>query len=64
MAEMELSVLTRQCIGRRFDAVEQMEKSMQAWQKERNRLHFGACWRFATPDARIKLRSLYPQPDI
>lgn len=64
MAEMELSVLTRQCVGRRFDAAEQMEKAMQAWQKERNRLRLGTRWRFAASDARIKLRSLYPQPDI
>jgi hypothetical protein len=64
MAEMELSVLTRQCIGRRFHTAEQMEKAMSAWQSERNEARLGARWRFTTNDARIKLQRLYPQPDI
>jgi hypothetical protein len=37
MAEMELSVLTRQCIGRRFDSNDQMQRSMKQWQRDRNR---------------------------
>lgn len=64
MAEMELSVLTRQCIGRRFRSAEQMEVAIAAWEQERNRLGIGARWRFTTNDARIKLRRLYPDTDI
>jgi hypothetical protein len=65
LAEMELSLLSRQCIGRRFEDAEEMDRSMAAWQEERNRLGLGARWRFTTADARIKLRSLYPvQEDI
>lgn len=60
MAEMELSILSRQCINRRFDSVTQMEKEIAAWQKQRNRQALGASWQFTTSDARIKLKSLYP----
>jgi DDE superfamily endonuclease len=60
MAEMELSILTRQCIGRRFDNAEAMDRAMAAWQKERNAKQLGANWRFKTADARIKLKALYP----
>lgn len=64
MAEMELSVLARQCIGRRFDSAEQMDQDIAAWETERNQLRCGAQWRFKTADARIKLHSLYPAHDI
>ena len=60
MAEMELSVLTRQCVGRRFESADQMDDAMAAWQSERNRLRRGADWRFKTSDARIALKHLYP----
>ena len=60
VAEMELSVLVQQCIGRRFDGVEQWKAAMAAWEAARNRAEAGAVWRFTTADARIKLRGLYP----
>jgi hypothetical protein len=63
IAEMELSVLTRQCIGRRFESLAEMETSIAAWTKTRNDEGQGADWRFATADARIKLKALYPVPD-
>jgi len=63
MAEMELSVLTRQCIGRRFQSAEQMDTAINAWQVQRNHRGAGAQWRFTTADARIKLKRLYPTPD-
>ena len=64
MAEMELSVLTRQCIGRRFDSAAQMDQAIAAWQRRRNQERPGTNWQFTTADARIKLRSLYPTNDI
>jgi len=64
MAEMELSVLTRQCIGRRFDSADQMQRAMKHWQRDRNKARSGATWRFKTSDARIKLQRLYPDDDI
>jgi hypothetical protein len=64
MAEMELSVLTRQCIGRRFDSAQQMDQAIAAWQRQRNQTRAGAHWQFTTTDARIKLHRLYPTHDI
>lgn len=64
MAEMEFSVLTRQCIGRRFDSPERMDEEILSWETDRNCHHSGARWRFRTAEARIKLRALYPTPDI
>ena len=63
MAEMELSILSRQCINRRFESSEAMGDAMAAWKKTRNRKAVGAAWRFTTTDARIKLKGLYPAPD-
>lgn len=65
MAEMELSVLSRQCLGpQRFARAEAMDEAIAAWETERNKNHCGTLWRFTTNDARIKLASLYPTPDI
>jgi hypothetical protein len=63
MAEMELSILTRQCIGRRFEHKEEMKTHIAAWQAERNLARHGANWRFTTDEARVKLKALYPTPD-
>lgn len=62
MAEMELSILSRQCINRRFDGAAQMDQQIDAWQRERNQKKLGANWRFTASDARIKLKNLYPVP--
>ncbi|MCA9030199.1 MAG: IS630 family transposase [Planctomycetaceae bacterium] len=65
MAEMELSILSRQCIGRRFDSTADMVEHITAWQESRNQQQLGANWQFQTADARIKLKNLYPvAPDI
>jgi len=65
MAEMELSLLSRQCLGeRRFATTAAMDAEITAWQTDRNTRHCGTNWRFSTTDARIKLKSLYPIPDI
>jgi hypothetical protein len=61
MVEIELSALVRQCLGRRLPDVETLGREAQeAWCGERNRLGTSVDWRFATDDARTKLRSLYP----
>lgn len=65
MAEMELSVLSRQCVGRRrFGGVKEFDSAIASWQSDRNARGCGTNWRFTTPDARIKLKSLYPKADI
>jgi len=60
MAEIELSVLQRQCLGRRIATMEEMDREVQAWREERNEREVKVQWRFTTADARIKLRKLYP----
>jgi hypothetical protein len=60
MAEIELSVLARQCLGRRIETREELEREVEAWEEERNERQVGVRWRFTTADARIKLRHLYP----
>jgi hypothetical protein len=60
MAEMELSVLTRQCLDRRFTSAAEMIREIAAWEKNRNAQGAGANWRFTTDDARMTLKSLYP----
>lgn len=65
MAEMELSVLSRQCLtAQRFKTAAEMDRAITAWESTRNKQRRGTNWRFTTADARIKLKSLYPQPDI
>lgn len=59
-AEIELNVLTRQCLGRRIATLEEPQREMSAWEKERNRLGSKVDWQFRTADARAKLASLYP----
>ncbi|MDB5347406.1 MAG: hypothetical protein JWP89_5783, partial [Schlesneria sp.] len=63
MAEMELSVLSRQCLGsRRFATAQSLDTAITQWQSQRNSSGQQTRWRFTTADARIKLTSLYPVP--
>jgi hypothetical protein len=61
VAEIELSVLARQCLNRRIGSVEQLRAEVAAWVKERNTGGSRVMWQFTTSDARIRLRHLYPQ---
>jgi transposase len=60
MAEIELSVLSRQCLDQRVPDYETLEAEVAAWQERRNTGGGGIDWRFTTHDARIKLKRLYP----
>ena len=60
MAEIELGVLSRQCLDRRIPSQELLEQETGAWQEQRNRRAIRVDWRFTTQEARIKLKSLYP----
>ena len=60
MAEIELSVLARQCLNQRIPDLQQLQREVTAWEKRRNRLGRTIDWRFTTDDARIKLKRLYP----
>jgi len=60
MAEIEIGVLSRQCLNRRIPDQETLRREINAWQAERNQKKICVDWRFTTADARIKLKSLYP----
>jgi hypothetical protein len=61
IAEIELSVLTMQCLDRRLPDLETLTKATQQWEQRRNAAQKGVDWQFSTLDARIKLKRLYPQ---
>ena len=64
MAEIELNVLTGQCLNRRIDNIEDIRREVQAWQEHRNNKNAKVNWQFTTEeDARIKLYRLYPTFD-
>ena len=60
MAEMEWSVLTRQCLGRRIPSAEELRRQTGAWAAARNAAGVKITWSFRLPDARVKLAHLYP----
>ena len=60
MAEIELNVMTRQCLSRRIDSIDLLRSELTAWEVERNQELAKIKWHFQTADARIKLISLYP----
>ena len=61
MAEIELSVLARQCLDRRIPDRETLAGEVGAWEAERNAAESSIDWRFTSADARIKLKHLYPE---
>jgi len=60
MAEIELNVLTSQCLNRRIDNIETIERETRAWQNHRNNKEARIDWQFTTDDSRVKLKRLYP----
>ena len=64
MAEIEFSVLRRQCLSRRIPDQETLKREIQAWQDRRNQQRATVNWRFTAQDARIKLNRLYPSDNL
>lgn len=60
MAEIELSILSRQCMNDYFESREQLAERIAPWERSRNDRQADIDWRFTTADARIKLKRLYP----
>jgi hypothetical protein len=60
MAEIELSILSRQCLDRRIPDQETLKMEIAAWQEQRNAIAQPMEWRFTNEDARVKLKKLYP----
>ena len=61
VAEIELSVLSRQCLNRRIPDKETYELEIKKWNSDRNNQQKGVEWHFTTKDARTKLKRLYPK---
>lgn len=64
MAEIELSVLSRQCLKRRISSPSELEQQVATWQQDRNAQTAKINWRFTTDHARIKLKRLYPSHEL
>lgn len=60
MAEIEISVMARQCLSDRMDNIAYLQSESMAWAEKRNAQEAKVDWRFTTKDARIKLKRLYP----
>ena len=60
MVECEISVLQRQCLGRRIDDPKRLRNEIGAWQRQRNKTRQRIKWMFTTDKARAKLNRVYP----
>jgi len=61
IAENELSAMTRQCVhGRRFATIDELREETAAWSRHTNDTQRGVDWQFKIDDARVKLKSVYP----
>lgn len=60
IAEIELRILSGQCLNRRIPDITTLEQEITAWQNQRNCLNAKVDWQFSNDDARIKLKRLYP----
>jgi len=60
IAEIELSCMTKQCLGRRIADLDTLNHELHAWQDATNTDQRQVDWQFTTKDARVKLRHLYP----
>jgi hypothetical protein len=60
MAELEISVLSRQCLERRLPDTGTLRAEVAAWEAARNAARATVHWRFTTADARTKPHRLYP----
>jgi hypothetical protein len=60
MAEIEISILSRQCLSERMDNMDRLGTEVLSWSEARNANESKVNWRFTTADARIRLKKLYP----
>jgi len=64
MAEIEISVMARQCLAERMGDMKHLEKEVLPWECRRNAKQAKVDWRFTAEDARIKLKKLYPSIEV
>lgn len=60
IAEIELNVMTSQCLNRRIDNLDSLREELSSWETSRNEQTKHIDWHFTTADARVKLKRLYP----
>ena len=60
MAEIEIGILSRQCLSRYIPAKQRMAREVAAWEARRNQAHASIDWQVTAADARLKLKKLYP----
>jgi hypothetical protein len=60
MAEIELSILQRQCLARRLPDESTLKQEIASWEERRNEQNATIDWRFSLDNARAKLKRLYP----
>lgn len=60
IAEIILNVMTKECLKRRMEGIETVKRELSAWEKSHNANLHPINWQFRTTDARVKLKSLYP----
>jgi hypothetical protein len=60
IAEITISILSKQCIDRRIPSLSRLNCEIAAWESDYNSLHNSVKWHFTTDDARVKLLKLYP----
>jgi hypothetical protein len=61
IAEIELKALSTQCLARRIPNIDTLRGEVAAWENNRNDSNVSVDWQFSTPNARIKLKHLYPR---
>ena len=61
IAEIELNVLSRQCLCQMIPDKQTLQQEAAAWEADRNASQTGVDWQFTTPNARTKLKRLYPK---
>lgn len=63
IAEIELNVMTRQCLSRRIDAIDKLRQELAAWETDRNKSVACVTWQFTTANTCTKLTLLFPKFD-
>ena len=61
IAEIELNVMTKQCLSRRIESIDKLKSELSVWESERNAKQAKVKWQITNDKARIKLLSLYPK---
>ena len=64
MVEIEIGVLQGQCLDRRIDERERLEREIAAWERHRNAAGARVKWMFTTEKARAKMGRAYPRPSL